>query len=54
MTSRALSDKEFEKILEDVRKELNAALAFFTERVADISLCRKGFNMEFGIVSPLY
>ena len=56
MTQRQLSDKEFEKVAEDIRKELTAGLAFLNERVAegDKTLSHKLFNLEFGVVSPLY
>ena len=35
MTSRKLSDEELDKVVEDIRKELTAGLAFLNERVVD-------------------
>ena len=33
MTQRQLSDEELENVVEDIRKELTAGLAFLNERV---------------------
>ena len=56
MTQRQLSDEEFEKILEDLRRELTAKLAFLNNRVIGSScpLSHKLFELEFSVVSPLY
>ena len=56
MTSRKLSDEELEKVVEDIRKELTAGFAFLNERVVDGegTFSSKRFNLEFGVVSPLY
>ena len=52
MTQRQLSDEELEKIVEDVRGELTAKLAFLNHRV--IGSHNPLFELEFGVVSPLY
>ena len=56
MTQRQLSDEEFEKILEDLRRELTAKLAFLNNRVieSNCTLSSKLFGLEFYVVSPLY
>ena len=56
MTERQLSDEEFEKILEDLRRELTAKLAFLNNRVigSNYPLSGKLFGLEFYVVSPLY
>ena len=56
MTERQLSDEEFEKILEDLRRELTAKLAFLNNRVigSSCTLSSKLFGLEFYVVSPLY
>ena len=52
------SEQKLEEIVEDLRKELNAALCYldWNERVpeSDRSLSKRWFNLEFGVVSPLY
>ena len=55
MAQRQWSDEEFEKVVEDIRKELTAGLAFLNERVdgVDRTFSGKLFNLEFGVVSPL-
>ena len=50
MTQRQLSDEELEKIVEDVRGELTAKLAFLNHRV----IGSHSPLFEFGVVSPLY
>ena len=52
MTQRQLSDEELEKIVDEVRRELTAKLAFLSHRVI-ASHCPL-FELEFGVVSPLY
>ena len=56
MTQRQLSDEEFEKIVEDVRRELTAKLAFLNNRVigSNCTLSRKLLGLEFYVVFPLY
>ena len=54
MTSCDLTCKKIDEIVDDIRKELNAALAFLLERVDEADGTRKWFNLEFGVVSPLY
>ena len=56
MNHRQLSDEEFEKILEDLKRELTAKLAFLNNRVTGSSctLSEKLFGLEFYVVSPLY
>ena len=56
MTQRQLSDEEFEKILENLRRELTAKLAFLNNRVIESNypLSGKLFGLEFYVVSPLY
>ena len=56
MTQRQLSDEEFEKIVDDVRRELTAKLAFLNSTVigSNCTLSHKLFDLEFGVVSPLY
>ena len=56
MTQRQLSDEELEKILEDLRRELTAKLAFLNNRVigSNYPLSSKLFGLEFYVVSPLY
>ena len=56
MTQRQLSDEEFEKIVEDVRGELTAKLAFLNHRVigSNCPLSNKLFWLEFYVLSPLY
>ena len=53
-SARQLSEEEFDQIFEEIRKELTEKLAFLNERVKDISLSWKLFNLEFFVVSPLY
>ena len=52
------SDQKLEEIVKDLRQELNAGLVFldWNERVpeGDRSLSKRWFNLEFGVVSPLY
>ena len=52
------SEQKLEEIVKDLRKELNAALVYldWNERVpeGDRSLSGRWFNLEFGVVSPLY
>ena len=54
--SKKITDEDLEKIVEDVRKELTAKLAFLDERVigSNCPLSHKLFDLEFGVVSPLY
>ena len=52
MTQRQLSDEELEKIVEDVRGELTAKLAFLNH-IAIGSHCPQ-FWLEFYVISPLY
>ena len=49
------SDQKLEEIVEDLRKELNDALTYldWNER-GGRSLSHRWFNLEFGVVSPLY
>ena len=56
MTQRQLSAEEFEKIVDEVRRELTAKLAFLDERVirSNCPLSHKLFVLEFSVVSPLY
>ena len=56
MTQRQLSDEEFEKIVEDVRRELTAKLAFLNNRVigSNCTLSQKLLGLELYVVSPLY
>ena len=56
MTQRRLSDEEFETIVEDLRRELTAKLAFLNHRVigSNHSLSHKLWGLEFYVVSPLY
>ena len=56
MTQRQLSDEELEKILEDLRRELTAKLAFLNNRVigSNCTLSNKLLGLEFYVVSPLY
>ena len=56
MTQRQLSAEEFEKIIDEVRRELTAKLAFLDERVirSKCPLSHKLFELEFSVVSPLY
>ena len=56
MTERQLSDEEFEKILEDLRRELTAKLAFLKNRVigSKCILSSKLLGLEFYVVFPLY
>ena len=56
MTQRKLSDEEFEKIVEYLRRELTAKLAFLNNRVigSNCPLSEKLFGLEFYVVSPLY
>ena len=50
------SEQKLEEIVEDLRKELNAGLLFLSEKVdeGNRSLSHRWFNLEFGVVSPLY
>ena len=52
------SEQKLEDIVKDLRKELNEGLVFleWNERVpeGDRSLSKRLFNLEFGVVSPLY
>ena len=52
------SEQKLEEIVEDLRKALSAALGYldWNERVpeGDGSLSKRWFNLEFGVVSPLY
>ena len=50
------SEQKLEEIVEDLRKELNAGLLFLSEKVVegDRSLSHQWFNLEFGVISPLY
>ena len=50
------SEQRLEEIVEDLRKELNAGLLFLSEKVdeGNRSLSHRWFNLEFGVVSPLY
>ena len=56
MTERQLSAEEFEKILEDLRRELTAKLAFLNNRAigSNYPLSSKLSGLEFYVVSPLY
>ena len=56
MTQRQLSDEELEKIVDEVRRELTAKLAFLNHRVigSNCPLSEKLFGLELYIVSPLY
>ena len=56
MTSKQVSEEEFEKILEDLRRELSAELAFLNKRVLEGNspLWHKLFGLEYHVVSPLY
>ena len=56
MTQRQLADEEFEKILEGLRREPTAKLAFLNNRVigSNYPLSGKLFGLEFYVVSPLY
>lgn len=56
MTSKQVSEEEFEKILEDLRRELSTKLAFLNKRVLEGNspLCHKLFGLEYYVVSPLY
>ena len=56
MTRRQLSDEEFEEIVEDVRRELTAKLAFLNHRVigSNCPLSNILFGLEFYVISPLY
>ena len=56
MNQRQLSDEEFKKIFEDVRRELTSKVAFLNDTVigSNCSLSHKLFAQEFGVVSPLY
>ena len=56
MTQRQLSDEELEKIVDEVRRELTAKLAFLNHRVigSNCPLSEKLFGLEFYVVSPLY
>ena len=56
MTQRQLSDEEFEKIVEDLRRELTAKLAFLNNRVigSNCPWSNKLFSLEFYVISPLY
>ena len=51
-----ISEEEFEKIVDEVQRELTAKLAFLNERVigSNCPLSHKLFDLEFGVVSPLY
>ena len=53
-STRQLTDEEFDRILEEIRKELTNKLAFLNERVKDISLSRKLFNLSLVFFSPSY
>ena len=56
MTQRQISDKEFEKIVKDLQRELTAKLAFLNNRVV-LSKCtvsEKLVGLEFYVISPLY
>ena len=50
MNQRQLSEEEFEKIVEDVWRDLTAKLAFLNHRV--IGSHSPLFELEFGVVSP--
>ena len=56
MTQRQLSAEKFEKIVDEVQRELTAKLAFLDERVirSKCALSHKLFELEFSVVSPLY
>ena len=55
MTAEKCSEEDFKNIVEDIRNELTAKLAFLSERLdKEDSLSRKFFMLEFGVVSPLY
>ena len=56
MTQRQLSAEEFEKIVDEVRRELTAKLVFLNNRVigSNYPLSGKLFGLEFYVVSPLY
>ena len=55
-TRKGMTNEEFEKILEDLKRELTAKLAFLNNRVTGSSctLSHKLFGLEFYVVSPLY
>ena len=55
MTQRQLSDEELEKIVDEVRRELTAKLAFLSHRVigSNCPLSNKLFWLEFYVISPL-
>ena len=50
------SEQKLEEIVEDLRSELIAGLLFLSEKVVEgnKSLSHQWFNLEFGVVSPLY
>ena len=48
------SEQKLEEIVEDLRKGLNAGLLFLSEIEGDRSLSHRWFDLEFGVVSPLY
>ena len=55
-TRKGMTNEEFEKILEDLKRELTAKLAFLNNRVTGSSctLSHKLFGLESYVVSPLY
>ena len=56
MNHKQLSNEEFETIVEDLRRDLTAKLAFLNHRVigSKCPLSHKLWGLEFYIISPLY
>ena len=56
MTTEKYSEEDFKKIVEEIRNELTAKLAFLSERLdkEEDSLSGKFLLLEFFVVSPLY
>ena len=56
MTTEKCSEEDFKKIVEEIRNELTAKLAFLSERLdkEEDSLSGKFLLLEFFVVSPLY
>ena len=56
MTQRQSSDDEFEKNVEDIRRELRTGLAFLNNRVigSKLALPERVSGFESYVVSPLY
>ena len=57
-SKRRLTEEEFQKIFQEIHKELTEKLASLNERVVvpyeQDNLGRKFFNLQFLVVSPLY